>query len=108
MSALPPTDRGGPGCTCHECQGIHCLIPHAGHSHRDHLSSTPILDELTRLGAWPPRTGPHGTPAEPDLYTADVPPHEHVYRAYSPQTRTWICECGASVGEDTLANFRRR
>lgn len=37
---LPPTDRGGPNCTCHECQHIHCMLPHFGHSHRDHQRQT--------------------------------------------------------------------
>jgi hypothetical protein len=36
MSALPPTDRGGPNCTCHACTGQHCLLPHWGHSHTDY------------------------------------------------------------------------
>lgn len=33
MECLPPS---GP-CSCHECQGIHCLVWHPGHSHRDSI-----------------------------------------------------------------------
>lgn len=39
-----------PFCTCCECQGIHCMLPHPGHSHRYTLpdESSPIMSYVQR------------------------------------------------------------
>jgi hypothetical protein len=47
-----------PFCRCCECQGIHCFIPHVGHSHRDRFPSY--------FPGWP--LGP--SPADFEEYTA--------------------------------------
>lgn len=54
----PTNERGGPGCACHECQGIHCMLPHPGHSHREGQSQIERILELLEetYGPKPDRT----------------------------------------------------